>query len=209
MRLYLSSYRLGNRPGEFPALVGGRRRVALILNARDAYPDKRAEDQRALLGGAGLAAEELDLREFAGRATALASVLARFDAVWIPGGNSFLLRRAMYDSGFDGVIGGMLRRDRIVYAGYSAAVVVLAPSLRGVEVVDDPGAVQATYGVEPVWEGLGILPYAVVPHYESDHPEAAAVGQEVAYLQREGIAYRTLKDGEAIVIDGAREDVVR
>jgi hypothetical protein len=40
---------------------------------------------------------------------------------------------------------------------------VLAPSLRGLDLMVDPGAVQACYGAEPTWQGLGLLAYAIVP----------------------------------------------
>ncbi len=33
MRLYLSSYGLGNRPDEFVGLLRGKKRVAIVLNA--------------------------------------------------------------------------------------------------------------------------------------------------------------------------------
>jgi dipeptidase E len=42
--------------------------------------------------------------------------------LWINGGNAFLLRRAMRQSGFDSLIHEFLQGDRFVYAGFSAAV---------------------------------------------------------------------------------------
>ena len=155
-----------------------------------------------------MTSEELDLRSYFDRPAALPESLARFDTLWIHGGESFLLRRAMHDSGFDQAVTDLLRADRIVYAGWSAAVVVLAPTLRGIALVDSLDVVQAVYRREPVWEGLNLLPYSVAVHFQSDHPESPATDGEVAFYQREGMPYRTLRDGQAIVIDGAREEVV-
>lgn len=36
MRLYLSSFRMGNRPDQLVALAGGGGKVAVIANAKDA-----------------------------------------------------------------------------------------------------------------------------------------------------------------------------
>ena len=49
------------------------------------------------------------------------------------------LRRALAASGADEMIADLVRADRIVYGGNSAGACVLAPSLRGLETVDEPG----------------------------------------------------------------------
>ncbi len=47
-------------------------------------------------------------------------------------------------------------------------------------------------------------PYAIVPHYRSpDHPESAACDQVAARYAAAGIPHRTLRDGQALVINGA------
>src|SRR5919109_5303802 len=107
MRLYLSSFKLGNRPDRLVSLIGPGKAVAVIMNALDNFPDDRAQwlaGQIDALAGLGLAATELDLRRYFDRPGELASLLPRFDAVWINGGNAFLLRSAMRRSGFDEAI---------------------------------------------------------------------------------------------------------
>ena len=93
MRLFLSSYHLGNRPGDFVRLVRGRQHAAIILNAGDCwYAEGRAQavrDQAGVLAGLGMTSEELDLRTYFGRPAAMADALVRFDTVWIHGGESF------------------------------------------------------------------------------------------------------------------------
>ncbi len=193
-------------------MVGSGKRVALILNAGDNWPPagrkKAVVEQMEALAKIGLAASELDLRDFFQKPDELEKELAQYDAVRIPGGNSFLLRRAMYDSGFDRIIKSLLEQDKVVYAGFSAAVVILAPTLRGVEIDDDVNAVQATYGTDPLWDGLGILPYSIAPHYQSDHPESATIDKVVEFFTKERMPFKLLKDGQAIVIDGQREEIV-
>ena len=86
---------------------------------------------------------------------------------------------------------------------------MLSPSLRGLEAVDDPGAVTRVYGAAPVWDGLGLLDEAFVPHYRSPgHPETAAVELVVTRYQADGVAYRALRDGQVLIVNGARTVIV-
>jgi dipeptidase E len=52
-----------------------------------------------------------------------------------------------------------------------------------------------------------VLPYAIVPHYRSDHPESAAVETVAERYQATGVPHRTLRDGQVIVVHGGREAV--
>ena len=206
MRLYLSSWRLGDRAGALLALLGGGKRAALIENALDLYPDvardthrREVHDPAAELAALGIAATRLDLRRYFGRAEALATELAGYDLVWVVGGNAFVLRRAMKQSGFDDVFIRMLDNDEIVYGGFSAGAVVAAPTLAGIELMDDPASVPPGYAAETVWEGLGLIDHWLVPHYRSPHPESAAAERAVRQLTGQGLRYRALRDGEVVV----------
>jgi dipeptidase E len=202
MRLYLSSFDIGDDPAELVKLAPNGR-VGIIMNALDNFPDARQSWQDAQtekLVGLGFIVEPIDLRDHFGLASALDERLAQLDAVWINGGNTFVLRRAMALSGFDLAIKEALDNDRIVYAGFSAAAVVLHRSLRGLELVDDPNDVPDGYPTEVPWEGLNILPFSVVVHFASEHSESVGVSKEVDFYKANGIAFKTLKDGQALVI---------
>ena len=206
MRLYLSSYRLGDSAGALLALVGNGARAAIISNAldnvsaaaRDLY---RAEvhDPVATFAALGILARELDLRDYFGAPERLRRALGGIDLVWVMGGNCFILRRAMRQSGFDTVISELLEHDAIVYGGFSAGAVVATPSLRGIELMDDPNEVPHGYPPEIVWEGLGLVDYAIVPHFRSRHPESRAADAAANYLARRRLPFRALRDGEVIV----------
>jgi dipeptidase E len=211
--MYLSSFRLGDHPERLVALLTDPPGPAAIIpNACDGYPaDGRAEGvQREIdaLRGLGIEARVLDLRDYFRQRGRLASELPRYRMVWVRGGNTFVLRHAMAASGADAILTDLIRRDAIVYAGYSAGACVLAPSLRGLEAegLDDPDLVRSVYGAPgPIWDGLGLLDYMILPHFESPgHPETEAVGRAVERFRAEGLPHRTLRDGQAIVIDGAR-----
>lgn len=213
MRLYLSSFRLGNHPDRLVALARGHMRAAVILNACDWMPpddrEVRVAQEIAALEGLGFAASELDLRRYAGAQAELAAALTGVGLLWVRGGNPFILRRTMIESGADDVIRALLACDALVYGGFSAGPVVLGPSLRGVELVDDPRLGGVESEDDEAWECLGVLPYAIAPHYRSDHPESAAVEELVGYYIDHKIPFRALRDGEVIVVDGVTEEVLR
>jgi dipeptidase E len=214
MRLYLSSFRLGDHPEHLAALAGeGSRRAVVIANAIDeAPPEVRhagVELELAALAGLGFDATELDLRDYFGQPQSFRGALAGTGLAWLRGGNVFMLRHALASSGADTVFCQLLAADALVYAGYSAGPCVLSPSLRGLELVDDADAVTRAYGCPPRWDGLALLPQAFVPHYRSPgHPESAAMDRVVARYRADGTPYRTLRDGQALVINGPDNKIV-
>ncbi len=212
MRLYLSSFRLGNKPEVLLEMLGAKKRTALIGNAMDFIdPSARAKSlgqEVERLKSVGIVPVEVDLRDYFDKPNALEKTLGEFDLIWVRGGNSFLLRRAFQKSGADKIIKELITNDKIVYGGYSAGIVILTPTLRGIELVDDPNVVPDGYEAPIVWDGLGLLPYSIAPHYRSDHPESEAIEKVVEYFQANDIPYKTLRDGEAIVIEGQQEKLV-
>lgn len=213
MRLYLSSFRIGNKPEELLKLLTGRVRTALILNADDYKgPEDRAVSLQREIGElerVGLEPGEVDLRRYFGWEDELRAVLAGFDLIYVRGGNAFILRRALRQSGADRIVKDLLANDAVVYAGYSAGPAMLTPSLRGIELFgDDSNVVPDGYDPSVIWEGLGILPYVLVPHYRSDHPETAGADRAVEYYIATHTPFIALRDGEALVVDGDRQAVV-
>lgn len=211
MRLCLSSERLGERAGALLDMLGGPR-IAVIANgydgasvtARDIYRTE-VYDPIAEFTALGLEPHEVDLRAHFGDATSLRRRLTGYDLVWVMGGNSFVLRRAMKQSGFDTVIRDMLDADAVAYGGYAAGAVVAGPTLRGLELMDDPFELPDSYDEPLIWSGLGLTPFAIVPHYRSRHPEAASAEKVVSYMRARRTRYRAISDGEVIVQVGNLE----
>jgi dipeptidase E len=206
MRLYLSSFRIGDQSARLLELVSADRTAAVIANALDDQaPETRQEGvQRELdaLAELGLEARELDLRDYFAAAERVAADLVGHGLVWVRGGNVFVLRYALAASRADAALVELLRDDALVYGGYSAGPCVLGPSLRAFELVDDPGAVGAAYGSEPRWDGLDVLDYVIVPHVDSpEHPETERCNALAEHFRAEGVPHRTLRDGEVLVID--------
>ncbi len=203
---------MGNKPEEMLPLIGSNKRTAVVMNAQDAKaPENRKERLRQEIDGLtelGLEPKELDLREYFNAPNRLRDIVGQFGFIWVRGGNVFLLRRAFKQSGFDTILTTLLKDDQIAYGGFSAGVCVLAPSLRGIELVDPTEELAEGYNKDIVWDGLGVLSYAVAPHYKSDHPESADIDKCVDYFKEKQIPYKTLRDGEAIVINGSSEILV-
>lgn len=214
VRLYLSSFRIGDHPEHLAALVGdGSRRAVVIANAMDDAPrDARrdgVERELVALTELGFDPAELDLRDYFDDEPGLRRDLAGVGLAWLRGGNVFMLRYALRRCGGDAVFRDLLAEDALVYGGYSAGPCVLSPSLRGLEVVDDADAVPRIYGSEPVWDGLALLGEAFVPHYRSPgHPETAAMELVVARYLADGTAHRTLHDGEVLLVSGSDAAIV-
>ena len=214
MRLYLSSQYWGNQPQRLFELVGSNtKNVGIITNSTDIFPEagtlERVSRDVAFLKGHGFDAERLDLRDYFGRKESLEAKLKEFGLVWAVGGNTFLLRRAMRQSGFDEIIASMLKEDEIVYGGFSAGACVAGSTLKGLEIVDDVNSVVEGYSSEIIWEGMSLVSTAIVPHYQSDHPESSGMDEVVINHKTSGVDYITLGDGEVMIVDGSDTKVLK
>jgi dipeptidase E len=212
MKLYLSSYHFGSSPERLLQLVGSNKTAAIIMNASDNYGDSQRPKYftsfSSGLASLGISSTEIDLREFFGKPQLLSERISEVGMLWVSGGNTFVLRRAMKESGLDLLLPELLRSNEIVYGGFSAGACVLSPSLRGIHLADDPVEVPQGYPAGAIWEGVNIVDFYIVPHFRSPHPESAAMEGVVEYLKQANKRYYTLRDGEALLMDGDQVEVV-
>lgn len=201
MRLFLCSSSVVGEVAELTDLLGGGRRVAVTANALDTVPEMRRDwltAELSALASAGVDPFEIDLRDYYGpSAGTLASALSEVDMVWATGGSVFVLIHAMQRSGFDQVLHTRLRDATLAYGGCSAGACVCAPSLRGFEAIED----EMPEG-GPSFLGLGLIPFSIVPHHGSTGAAGEAIDRLLAALDAEGTPYRTLRDGQALVVRG-------
>ena len=123
------------------------------------------------------------------------------------GGRNRLLRVVldkdkMAESGLDKILIEYKNRSdktEFLYAGFSAGACVLAHSLKGIELADEPEKVTEVYGKEVIWDGIGLIDYSIAPHFDSDHPESQMINEAIKYFEQEGIPYKPLRDGEVII----------
>jgi dipeptidase E len=198
MKLYLSSQGLpASTQKDFLGLFdksASEINIAHIADAAVPYENDDLSwltDSRADLLATGVAVEELSLRDYAGKPSELAAKLSGFDGVWIAGGNCYYLRYWMRVSGFDQIIRSLLDKG-FVYAGFSAAAMVAGPTI---EHTDHDG--EAHLEPEAIKEGLGLVDFLTLPHWDRGDAEAAYMHE----LRRLSGVTKTqeLRDGEAIV----------
>ncbi len=206
MKFYLSSFRLGKSANRLPQLAP-KRRIGYINNALDftgADPARWLAHTERELGGLtdlGFKAEHVDLKVYFGRANDLRKRLDELGAIFICGGNVFVLRQAMHLCGLDKYLQTMPLSQDFLYAGYSAGACVLSPTLRPYAHVDDATDTPYDGCNDVIWEGLGLTDFAFLPHWDSDHPESAAIAEEIEFCKREGIPYRAIRDGDVLIVE--------
>ena len=215
MKFYLSSYRLGDHADRLLAMVAEPRRMIIVTNALDAIPleaqlryARKTFDPVRYFADAGFDPTLIDLRRYFGRKGALRDVLLRQNVIWALGGNSFLLRRAMRASGFDEILPALLEAG-VVYGGWSAGACVAGDSLRAVAAMDEPDTLAPGYtDAAPIWEGLGLVPFGIIPHWDSEHREAEAAAKAVAEAEASRTSFRALRDGDVLVCDNGEIELL-
>lgn len=205
MKLYMSSYKLGNNTDELKKWIEKHgNKMILIPNSRDVFPDgerlrsgiKKDED---MLREIGFDVTTISLKDYFNNSKQLEIDFSKYNAFFAIGGNSFALRMAMKLSGFDEFLRKQIDNKNFLYGGYSAGICVLSPSLRGLELVDEP--INPYNEENVIYDGLNIIDFVPVPHYKSDHPESHLMDNVVQFLLEKDIRYQTLKDGDVIIDD--------
>lgn len=201
MKIHLSSYRVPQAQELF-ALTGKEPsdiRVAIIPNAGDYYSDRarrvKHQDIMQYFIDLGVAPEIVDLQNYAENSGELLKRhLGQFAILWVGGGNTFCLREEMMRTGLDDVLPAILDSG-VVYAGESAGAVALGKSLKGTELADEP-----RFAEKQIYEGVGLVPFVVVPHI--DNPEFAEAN-EATRQQFEQSELLELKDSQAAIFNGS------
>lgn len=207
MKFYLSSFNLGDKASELVRLMGKNKKLGYVPNACDftnvnleKKESKEKEDIKSLKE-IGLEVTYVDLKKYFGKENELKKKIDSLGGLFFKGGNTFILRQAMKLSGFDHIFRDLKKRDDFVYSGYSAGICVLAPNFKSIQHVDDPTEHPYKEQKETIWEGLGHLDYMILPHYKSNHPESELIDKEVIFCEKNNIPYKTLKDGEVIILE--------
>jgi dipeptidase E len=207
MKYYLSSFKIGNDVQKFKELFLKNTKIGFIPNALDfTGVDKKKvkthiESDFQELCMLGLQVEMLNLSSYFGKYSDLERKVGELGAVWVCGGNVFVLRQAMQLSGFDKLLKDLSLKDDFLYSGYSAGCCVLSPNLNTYKIVDDSTDTPYQEQDTVIWEGIGLINYAFLPHFDSDHPESSAIDKEIEFCKVNNIPYKALRDGEALIFE--------
>lgn len=205
MNLYLSSMHFGANPDRLTQLLGPNKRAAICLNANDGLKDpdrgKYLSETLSILAELGVAGEEIDLRDFFCEPQRLLARLEQYGLLWVTGGNTFILRRAFHASGLDHLLPMLLQNPDFVYGGFSAGACVVTPSLRGIDLADNPRDVPPGYPEPPIWNGLNLVDFHIVPHFGSRLPGLASIMEKIAaQFIADDLRFYSLTDDQAIVV---------
>ena len=166
-----------------PGLLGDRSRILFVpwaLKDHDSYTAKARERFAAM----GIALDSIHQAPDPVRAVGLA------DALFVGGGNTFRLLKALQDSG---ALEAIRRRvfSGVPYVGSSAGSNVAAPTIR---TTNDMPIVQPSS-----LDALGLVPFQINPHYLDPDPGSTHMGET-----REERLAQYLEENEAPVV-GLRE----
>ncbi|MBU2101355.1 Type 1 glutamine amidotransferase-like domain-containing protein, partial [Patescibacteria group bacterium] len=147
--------------------------------------------------------ELLDLRRFYNKTPeSLLKKLQQYDLIWVRGGNTFLLRYVMKKSGFDAVIKDALKNG-LVYAGESAGALVMGPTLKYIDIVDDPNVVP-----EMIWRGIDFVDTVPLPHWGAKK-YGNTIKKTYLALRKDGVKVAKFSDGEAMLVKDKNWEKVR
>ena len=205
MKLYLSSYKIGDETDEMKKWIASNgNKIIIIANAKDQYTDLERVEKGTLsdikqLEEIGFQVERLNLKDYFGKQKELEKIFTRVKAFYVVGGNTFVLRKAMQLSGFDKLLVKYANEPDYFYSGYSAGICLLSKDMRGVAIMDEPDIDPYNSGSEPIYRGIGFIDEAIIPHFESNHVETEAASQAAMYCKENNISYVTIRDGEVII----------
>jgi dipeptidase E len=215
MRLFLSSYRAGKYPDKLVGLLGKGSRVAVVTNAKDYKSSKerkiKVKEAIDFFSDLGLKPVELDLRKYFTSQVNWEQRLSKYTAVWLAGGNVFLLRRALKYTNFDLFLGNKVRRNEVILGGESAGAMVIGPTLMFSEMNEDdhnPNYIAEGYQEDIIWEGLDLINYVPVPHY-IDPDYGSEIDKYIKRLDQNSIPHKEMTNDQAIIINGYNEEFLR
>ncbi|MCW2288013.1 dipeptidase E [Leucobacter luti] len=201
MNLLLLSISLGAVPEFLSECVGTltrQLRLGYISDAAEGMPFA----ERELHGVRDLGHEVMEIRARDADADAFAAKLSTCDAVYVAGGETFVLLEALRSNGTGEVLAQRVRAG-LPYIGCSAGSVIAGPSITPVEMLDDRTlAVGLTSD-----EGLGLIDRVIIPHADGKIPPyPIALIERIISTYGEQFPLLTLNDDQALRVGptGAR-----
>lgn len=126
--------------------------------------------------------------------------VARAEAVFVGGGNSFRLLKALYATGLVVAIGDRVRAGDLRYMGSSAGTNLAAPTLR---TTNDMPIV-----APPSFETFGFVPFQINPHYLDAAPASTHMGETreqriQEFLEENDVPVLGLREGAWLRVGGS------
>ncbi|MFD2757218.1 Type 1 glutamine amidotransferase-like domain-containing protein [Gulosibacter faecalis] len=209
MKLLLLSMQAGALPGFLHTHVGrlSEARIGFVHDAigrvpeHVSMPDWIYEERQRIVEQVGTV-DDLFLAEM--KADEVTAALDRIDALYVRGGNTFLLRDAMRISGADKLIVERVKAG-LPYIGLSAGSVVAGPSLEPIVPMDDPDEAPNL----PSYRGLGLIDSVIVPHADGQLPPyPPEIIEQIVATYGDRYQLQLLEDDQAFVVDERGERMI-
>lgn len=167
-------------------------KMAYIITAGNGSNDKTyLETHKEMMKKEGYDFEVLDIE---GKTeNELRELLKNKNVIYVEGGNTFYLLKAVRESGFDKVIKELIEKD-VAYIGSSAGSYVTCPTIE-MSTWKKPGEEKERFGVTDL-TAMNLVPFLVKAHYV---PEQTELLKEKIYQSQ--YQTRVLKDGQAILVE--------
>ncbi len=203
MKLFLSSLASVMLDLVFPLLVDypSNLKLAFITTAVDPYINSDISwftaDHDKLVD-MGFAVTDYDIKNK--NIEQLRNDLAKFDVIFVAGGNSFYLLNEIKKSGFDIVIKELINHG-VVYIGASAGSCIMSPTIEHLTSLDHPDIVPQLTD----YASLGLYSKFIVPHF----------GREKYRLRHEKIKREFgddvvfLHDDQAVIVNNDKSEIVK
>ena len=140
-------------------------KVAHVVTASKGEKDTSyvVEDTKTM-EGLGFQVESIDIE--GSSEDELRKLFERFDIIYVQGGNTFYLLKAVRESGFDKVVKEFIEQGKI-YIGVSAGSILMGPTI---ETANWGGADRNEAQIKDL-NGLNFVPFLISPHYTKGDEE--------------------------------------
>jgi dipeptidase E len=214
MRLFLASRVFGKYVQTLIDMANGNR-VLVVFNALDGhFPLAKLLKKVAinlLFIWKGFRPKNLDLRKYFGRQNELRKLIDvhRPAVIFAVGGNPFVLRRALSQSGLDKIIQKNLANDKYVYAGCSTGAMVASPSMQYYKAKYTPDDnVPKKYKKGVTNAGMNLTQLFIVPHCDRGWFKKSAT--EIRHnLVDARKCFVELNDSDVFVVNGDKEELLK
>lgn len=149
----------------------------------------------------GINKEDIDLKEYEGKSDELKKIILGLDMLWVTGGNVFYLRHLIKKVGLETILKDAITKG-LVYGGDSAGALVICPTLRYLDSVDDTAEIP-----EVIYEGLNIIDFVPLPHWDNEKfkPALSDIKEK---LENGGFEVKTFKDAQTIIVTDSKTEIV-